>query len=114
MNFFVQGIGSVTWTMIHEVGHTFGLPDEYTYNRPSATPAPTCEYKGADNPDKTITLSTSAIPAEVGKFGFDNASVMGQNGNTTYPDNLFYWIAIEVKKILKDEGVDADVKVVSS
>lgn len=114
MNFFVQGVGSINWTMIHEVGHTFGLPDEYTYNRPAATPAPTCTYKGADNPDKTITLSTSAIPAAVGQFGFDNASVMGQNGNTTYPDNLFYWIAIEVKRILKEEGVDADVKVVAS
>lgn len=115
MNFFIQGVGSVNWTMIHEVGHTFGLPDEYTYNRPAATPAPTCKYKGADNPDKTITLSTSAIPpAAAGQFAFDNASVMGQNGNTNYPDNLFYWISIEVKRILKKEGVDADVKVVAS
>ncbi len=114
MNFFVQGSGSINWTMIHEIGHTFGLPDEYTYNRPAATPAPTCKYKGADNPDKTITLSTSAIAAPAGQFGFDNASVMGQNGNTSYPDNLFYWISIEVKRILKAEGVDADVKVVAS
>lgn len=114
MNFFVQGVGAINWTMIHEVGHTFGLPDEYTYNRPAATPAPTCMYKGADNPNKTITLSTSTIPAEAGKFGFDNASVMGQNGNTTYPDNLFYWISIEVKRILSEEGVNAEVKVVAS
>ncbi len=114
MNFFVQGVGSINWTMIHEVGHTFGLPDEYTYDRPAATPKPTCKYKGADNPDKTITLSTSAIPAAAGRFGFDNASVMGQNGNTTYPNNLFYWISIEVKRILREEGVDADVKVVAS
>lgn len=114
MNFFAQGTGSINWTMIHEVGHTFGLPDEYTYNRPAATPAPTCIYKGADNPDKTITLSTSSIPAAAGQFGFDNASVMGQNGNTTYPENLFYWISIEVKRILMEEGVEAGVKVVAA
>jgi len=114
MNFFMQGVGNINWTMIHEIGHTFGLPDEYTYNRTSATPAPTCMYKGADNPNKTITLTTSAIPAAAGQFGFDNASVMGQNGNTTYPDNLFYWITIEVKRILADEGVNATVKVVAS
>ncbi|WP_298260223.1 hypothetical protein [uncultured Litoreibacter sp.] len=114
MNFFVQGPSSISWTMIHEVGHTLGLPDEYTYNRSAASPAPTCTYKGADNPDKSITLSASRIPpAAVGQHSFDNASVMGESGNTNYPDNLFYWVAIEVKKILADEGVSADVKIVA-
>ena len=114
MQFYLQGVGSINWTMIHEIGHTLGLPDEYTYNRPAATPAPTCTYTGADNPNKTITLSTSAIPAPAGQFGFDNASVMGQNGNTDYTDNLFYWVSIEVKRKLSEEGVNANVKVVAN
>jgi len=64
--------------------------------------------------EESITLSASRIPpAAAGQHSFDNASVMGQSGNTDYPDNLFYWVAIEVKKILADEGVSADVKIVS-
>src|SRR5690606_36965579 len=40
MTYYLNGVGHLNWTMIHEIGHTFGLPDEYTYNRPTATPAP--------------------------------------------------------------------------
>jgi hypothetical protein len=113
MNFYAQAVGSITWTMIHEVGHTMGLPDEYTYDRTAAAPAPVCTYKGADDPDKAITLTPSTVPAGVGYYGFDNPSVMGQFANVSYPDNLFYWVAIEVKKLLKKQGVNADVKIVS-
>ncbi len=111
MDFYINGGGDVTWTMTHETGHTFGLLDEYTYNRPSNT-GPKATYKGADDPDKVVTLTTSALPAvAAGQFAFDNATVMGINGNNTFPDYLFYWIAIEVKKIMKAAGVTAVVKV---
>jgi hypothetical protein len=111
MHFYLNDSGDKTWNMTHETGHTFGLLDEYTFNRPTNT-RPKATYKGADNPDKVVTLTTSAIPpAAAGQFGFDNATIMGINGNNTFPDYLFYWIAIEVKKIMKAAGVTAVVKV---
>ena len=112
MTFYTNGVGDIPWTMVHEIGHTFGLPDEYIYELSSATPAPTTTFKGASLPDKTITLSTSAIAPPTGKFNFDADSVMGRNGNSTYSDYVFYWIAIEVQKVFTAAGVNAVVKVV--
>jgi hypothetical protein len=112
MEFFLNEGGDRTWTMTHETGHTFGLLDEYTYNRPSNT-GPKATYKGGDDPDKVVTLPPSALPpAAAGQFAFDNATIMGQDSNNVFPAYLFYWIAIEVKKILKAAGVTAVVKVV--
>ena len=111
MTFYLNGVGNVSWTMIHETGHTFGLSDEYTYNRTSATPAPSLTYKAADDPDQTVTLTTSTIPVATGNFGFDKATVMGKNGNTTYPKYLFHWIAIEVQNILAANATPASVYV---
>lgn len=114
MNFYINDPDDVVWTMVHEIGHTFGLPDEYVYSHPSASPAPTCVYKAADAPDKTVTLSPSAIPPEVaGTHSFDNATIMGQAGNTTYPDHVFYWVAIEAKRVLAEGGASAEVKIVA-
>ncbi len=111
MNFFVRAHGDNSWTMVHEVGHTFGLPDEYIYSHPSNT-APSVTYKGASDPDKTVTLTASEIDPETdGTFAFDNNCIMGQAENTIYPDYLFFWVAIEVQKILKAAGVSAVVKV---
>lgn len=102
-----------TWTVTHELGHSFGLCDLYTYNRPSATPAPTAVIKGADQPDHTVTLVASTIPpSAAGQHSFDFVSVMGQANDTTYQDFLFYWCAIETKKLLADNGVNADVRIV--
>jgi hypothetical protein len=115
MTFYTNGIGDIPWTMVHEIGHTMGLPDEYTYQMPSATPAPTATFKGASLPDKPVTLLTSGIvSADPAKFNFDSDCVMGRNGNSTYPDYLFYWVAIEVQKVFKAAGVDAVVKVVTA
>jgi hypothetical protein len=114
MTFYTNGVGDIPWTMVHEIGHTFGLPDEYIYEQPAATPAPTATFKGAALPDKVVTLSTSAITPKAGKFNFDADSVMGRNGNSKYGDYLFYWIAIEVEKVLKAAGVTAVVKVVAA
>lgn len=111
MHFYINGSGDTTWTMTHETGHTYGLEDEYAYSHASTT-APTFTYKGADNPDKTVTLSPSTIPPETaGRHSFENATIMGVGGNNTYHDFHFYWIAIEVKKILHAAGVNAVVKV---
>lgn len=113
MTFYLNGVGNVNWTMAHEMGHTFGLVDMYTYDRTAATPAPVCTWKGADNPDSSVTLTTSSITPDPGKFGFDAATVMGKNGNTTYPEYLFYWVAIEVKRILAANGANAEVRIVA-
>ncbi|MCU0801861.1 MAG: hypothetical protein MUD11_08795 [Rhodobacteraceae bacterium] len=114
MTFYTNGVGDIPWTMVHEIGHTFGLPDEYIYDLTSATPAPTVTFKGASLPDKTVTLSTSAIAAATGKFNFDADCVMGRNGNGKYPEYVFYWVAIEVQKIFTAAGVNAVVKVVAA
>ena len=113
MTFYTNGVGDIPWTMVHEIGHTFGLPDEYIYELTSATPAPTATFKGEALPDKVVTLSTSALAPPTGKFNFDADSVMGRNGNSTYSDYVFYWIAIEVEKVLTAAGVTAVVKVVT-
>jgi hypothetical protein len=111
MHFYLNGVGDVAWTMTHETGHTFGLADEYTFDRPTNT-APTMTYKGASDPDVSVTLSPSPIPfAKPGFFGFDNLTIMGRNGNNTFPSYLFFWIAIEVKKIFAAAGISAVVKV---
>ncbi|MGL5010199.1 MAG: hypothetical protein ACRC6I_09975 [Paracoccaceae bacterium] len=111
MDYYLNEGGDIAWTMIHEIGHTFGLEDEYIFTHPSSTP-PSFTYKGADNPDKTITLTASTIPPETaGTFSFDNASVMGEADNTVFVDYHFYWIAIEVKKIMQAAGASAVVKV---
>jgi hypothetical protein len=110
MEFFINA-SDIPWTMTHETGHTFGLEDEYIYTHPNNT-APSFTYKGADNPDKTVTLTASAIPPDApGTFSFNNATVMGRSGNTTFKDYHFYWVAIEVKKILAAAGVNAVVKI---
>jgi hypothetical protein len=111
MNFFVRANGDNSWTMVHEVGHTFGLPDEYIYDHPNNT-APSVTYKGASDPDRTVTLSASGVDPETpGTFAFDNSCIMGQAENTVYFDYLFFWVAIEVQKVLKAAGVSAVVKV---
>ncbi len=111
MNFYVNAHGDNSWVMVHEVGHTFGLPDEYIYTHPTNT-APSVTYKGASDPAQTVTLTASTIdPETVGTFSFDNPCIMGQAENTVYPAYLFFWVAIEVQKILKTAGVSAVVKV---
>jgi hypothetical protein len=111
MDFYINGGGDKTWTMTHETGHTFGLLDEYTYNRPTNV-GPKATYKGADDPTKVVTLpATAGVAPAAGPFSFANPTIMGINGNNVFPDYLFYWIAIEVKKILKAAGVTAVVKV---
>lgn len=111
--FFVNKRGDIAWSSTHELGHTFGLADEYTYNRPAAAPAPTVLYKGASDPDRTVTLVHKPAKSSPGNEAFENDTVMGVSGNTTFPDYLYYWVAIEVKAILQAAGVTAVVKVVA-
>ncbi|MGL5009764.1 MAG: hypothetical protein ACRC6I_07750, partial [Paracoccaceae bacterium] len=114
MTFYTNGVGDIPWTMVHEIGHTMGLPDEYIFQQP-ATPVPVATFKGASLPDKAVTLLTSPIAsADPAKFNFDSDDVMGRNGNTKYPDYLFYWVAIETQKVLKAAGADCVVKVVAA
>lgn len=131
MTFKLAGEGSsASWTMTHEIGHTFGLPDEYSEltgvpivppptdpNAPTITaptPAPTTTYVGPSTmPNHTITQQPwMPSPRTPGKYMFDNPTVMGKYGNTTYPAYLFYWVAIEVGKILEAEGSPSVVTIV--
>ncbi len=109
MTFFING-ANPSWTMIHEVGHTFGLPDEYTTRHP-VNSAPSMTYIDPTPPNFQVTLSSSRVPPEPGKFAFDNGTVMGQFGNTVYPIYLFYWVAIEVRAVLRKNGITADVDI---
>lgn len=107
---FVNDTAPLAWTMIHESGHTIGLMDEYSYDHPNTT-APTLTIKGASDPDHVITFTSQGTPAP-GPYAFDNPTVMGQLNNNTYTKYHFYWIAIEVQRILLAEGASAVVKVV--
>lgn len=111
MVFFIKD-GYMEWVMIHEIGHTFGLPDEYIYSHPEDT-APSVTYLNPIPPDETITLSDSEVPAETkGTFSFDNSTVMGEHSNEEFPVYLYYWVGIEVRELLKKEGITACVQVV--
>jgi len=130
MTFYVQGIGTTGWTMTHEIGHTFGLPDEYislpgvpitppptTAGAAMVTPpvaTPTMTYIGSPpQANSAVVLTSNFIdPSNPMNYYFDNAGIMGQNGNTTYPANNFYWIAIEVKRIMAAAGTPANVSIV--
>jgi len=102
-----------TWTVTHELGHSFGLPDLYTFDRTAATPAPICTFIGSHGANFEQTLGASAIPPDpAGRHAFDWPSVMGQANDTTYQKYLFYWVGIETKALLADNGVSADVKIV--
>jgi hypothetical protein len=111
LKFFVNKRGNITWSMTHELGHSFGLEDEYIYSHPSSTP-PTITIKGASDPDKTITLTAAGAGTPATTFAFNNPTVMGISQNTVFPAHLFYWVAIEVKKIFQAAGISAVVKVV--
>jgi hypothetical protein len=109
MNFFVRARGDNTWVMVHEVGHTMGLPDEYIYDHPSST-APTVTYKAASNPDEVVTLGARGTPAaDATEFEFETATIMGKDQSRVYPPRVFFWVAIEVKKLLQAAGVSAVV-----
>lgn len=118
------------WTMTHEIGHTFGLPDEYaellgipivpaptTPGAPTITPPSvslTTTYIGSP-PQADVTFPLPAhrpSNRRPTKYVFDNPSIMGRSRNTTYPKNLFFWIAIEVKKFLAAEGAPSIVTIV--
>ncbi|MEO1540501.1 MAG: hypothetical protein AAFU59_08955 [Pseudomonadota bacterium] len=130
MTFYLNGNAGTGWVMTHEIGHTFGLPDEYTsipgipitpppttpgaamVTAPSATP--TMTYIGAPpQPNASVVLTAHFIdPENPSNFFFDSPSIMGQSGNTTYPNRVFYWIAIEVKSIMAAAGTPANVTIV--
>ena len=130
MTFYLKGTGAINWTMTHEIGHTFGLPDEYTsipgvlitppptaagaarITAPRATP--TMTYIGSPPQANSVSnLAANFIdPGNNRNYMFDTATIMGRNGNTTYPANNFYWIAIEVKRIMAAAGTPANVSIV--
>jgi hypothetical protein len=77
------------WTLTHEYGHTFGLPDEYFH--PGVTAA-TLTYKKADGSTETITLEPAGD------------SIMKTYGNTTYLKRFYYFSAIEAQELLRRES----------
>ncbi|MFQ6549678.1 hypothetical protein AADZ90_017135 [Aestuariibius sp. 2305UL40-4] len=129
MRYMVHGT-SGAWAMIHEMGHTFGLPDEYTQLTgvpitpppptpgapvvipPSATPSAT--YVAAPpQANSTVTLTASRPSTRhPGKYIFDVESVMGRSGNTTFELHHYFWIAIEVKRLMEEEGTPAVVTII--
>lgn len=130
MRFMAFGRVALAWTMTHEIGHTFGLPDEYaqlpgvpispppasasapTITAPTATP--TATYKAAPpQANSTVTLTPNRpSPRVPGSYIFDVLSIMGRSANETYQPHHFFWVAIEVKRLMAAAGTPANVTIV--
>lgn len=132
MKFYTVPV-SGTWVMTHEVGHTLGLPDEYTtvpgvplspappagplVTAPTASPTMTYKSTTPQQGAKSVvlTVNNGFLPGPTDPtydFTFDTNSIMGQDGSNVYPIRVFMWIAIEVDKMLTAEGVPSVVKIV--
>lgn len=76
------------WTLKHEFGHAFGMPDEYFY---SGVTAGTIEYKRADGTSATITLEPAA-------------SLMKTRGNTSVEERFAYFAEIEAQDLFREKS----------
>lgn len=80
------------WTYAHEVGHCFGLPDEYSYT----TNTETVKYY---KPDGTLDAAVSAPPGGKAKTAAD-ATIMSAVNNTKVLERHGWNIAIETQELL--------------
>lgn len=105
MDFYLKD-ENPTWTMMHEIGHTFGLMDEYHEfakdEKPSSPPILTV-LGSRPQADAVIALSTSGQEGRSDKEGrstiiYDVNTGMGKGHSEIFLDYHFYWIAIEVKR----------------
>jgi len=80
------------WTYAHEVGHCFGLPDEYSYT----TDTETVKYF---KPDGTLDAAISAPPGGKAKNAA-GATIMSAVDNTTRLERHCWFAAIETQELL--------------
>ena len=76
------------WTMKHEFGHAFGMPDEYFY---SGVTEATIEYKRADGSSETINLEPAA-------------SLMQTRRNTSVKKRFAYFAEIEAQALFREKS----------
>lgn len=135
MTFFLNGHDSQQNVMTHEMGHIFGLPDEYasvpgiaspngdgsvTYGASGVHPAVTfygtaTQQTSEGLGSRTLLLQNARPDADVsGNVYFDMYSQMGHSAiDELYAEN-FYWVAIEVEKLFAAEGMPLSAQIVES
>lgn len=105
LTFYLRDAGNLSWTMMHEIGHTFGLPDEYwSFSaNPIQSPLPTVTHLGSP-PQSNIITTLYPHPGLPGDkpntIMYDFPSVMGQSENWVFLAKHFYWVAIEVRRMM--------------
>ena len=111
MTFFVNAGRNTAWIMTHEIGHTFGLPDEYWEFpvKPVQAPLPTVTHLGSPpQPDAVTTLRLNPlIPLnkEDNTMMYDAPTWMGQDEDKHIFAHHFYWVAIEVRRMMSNGTV---------
>ncbi len=129
MTFFLEEYGDPNWTMIHEMMHLSGQPDEYaeflgtgsppgpagvvTYALPTPGALEVTYLGTATQGDETLPLpylgTSSSAP---GAFIWALPSLMGQNGDWRCFAESFFWIPKEVEYVFDFEGTPVAAKIV--
>ncbi len=132
---FYTAPSNASWVMAHELGHCFGQPDEYTEITgntivvgpppsaqqslavPNATPQMTYHGTGTQGGNVVVTLTHNPgfqppPGATSYDFWFDQSVIMGEYGSYTFPPRNFFWIAIEVERILNTHLGGCTVRIV--
>jgi hypothetical protein len=84
------------WIYAHEVGHCFGLPDEYAYKKPAPE---TVKYI---KPDGSLDAAVSA-PYNGKDKNLADATIMAAKYNTTVLPRHGWSVAIEVQALLTEK-----------
>jgi hypothetical protein len=111
MRFFVKAKGSTAWVMAHEIGHTFGLPDEYWEFpvKPVQSPLPTVTHLGS--PPQSDVVTTLRLDPLIPLNKKDNTMMydaptwMGKDKDQHIFAHHFYWVAIEVRRMMSNGTV---------
>lgn len=112
---------NMSWTVKHEMGHAFGLQDEYNQFplTPIQNPLPTVTFFAPPaGVNVVVTLKPQLNPPLYGRLvvgntttaeedksqliyhATDQVALMSQDGGTYYRKAYYYWVAIEVTRCI--------------